>query len=134
MAGYSGTPLARKLGIKPSSRIWVKDAPVGYKKLVSPLPDGVVLLTRPGKDLDLIHVFTKSRKQLAVALPRLMACIKRDGVIWVSWPKRSSGVAGDLSEDGVREFALPLKLVDVKVCAVDDTWSGLKRVVRKQLR
>ena len=134
MAGYSGTPLARKLGIKPDSRVWVKDAPPGYKKLVSPLPDGVVLMTRPGKDLDLIHVFTRSRKQLAGTLPSLLARIKRDGVIWVSWPKKSSGVASDLTEDRVREFALPLKLVDVKVCAVDETWSGLKLVIRKQFR
>ena len=134
MAGYSGAPLGKKLGIKPDSRVWAPGAPRGYRKLVSPLPAGARLVARAGHDLDVIHLFTKSRRELAATLPGLIPRIKRDGVIWVSWPKQASKVDTDVTEDLIRTLALPLRLVDVKVCAVDDTWSGLKLVIRKHLR
>lgn len=134
MAGYSGTPLVKKLGIKPCSRVWVKAAPKHYKKLLGALPDDAVLSSRPGKDLDLIHLFTSSRSRLRTDLKGFMARIKRDGTIWVSWPKKASRVATDITEDVIRELALPLGLVDVKVCAVDETWSGPKLVIRKENR
>ena len=132
--GYSGTPLVKKLGIKPRSRVWAKGAPKHYKKLLGPLPAGVTISRRAGKQLDLIHYFASSRSRLRLDLKVLRARIKRDGAIWVSWPKNASGVATDLTEDGIRELALPLGLVDIKVCAVDETWSGLKLVIRKQNR
>jgi hypothetical protein len=133
-AGYSGTPLGQKLGIKPGSRLWAKGAPANYRKLIGPLPEGATLVSRAGKALELIHLFTRSRKALAKDIPGLMARIRRDGSIWVSWPKRASGVATDVTEDVIRALALPLGLVDVKVCAVDETWSGLKLVIRKLKR
>ena len=133
-AGYSGTPLAKKLGYKPGFRARTSNAPKNYDEMVAPLPDGVRISNRLSKDIDLWHLFTKSRKQLAGALPDMMAKIRQDGMIWVSWPKKASKVATDVSEDTVRELALPLGLVDVKVCAVDETWSGLKLVIRKELR
>jgi len=134
MAGYSGTPLAKKLGIKAENRVWAPGAPRGYKKLISPLPAGVKLASRAGHEFDVIHFFTKSRRELAATLPGLIPRIKRDGAIWVSWPKQASKVETDVSEDLIRTLALPLRLVDVKVCAVDQTWSGLKLVIRKQHR
>lgn len=133
-AGYSGTPLAKKLGIKAGSRLWARGAPSGYRKLLAPLPEGVTIGTRSGKNLDLVHCFTKSRRELALALPGMLKSIKRDGAIWVSWPKKVSKVPTDVTEDVIRELALPLGLVDVKVCAVDETWSGLKLVIRLQNR
>jgi hypothetical protein len=133
-AGYSGTPLAKKLGIKAGSRLWARHAPASYKRLLMPLPEGVAISSRTGNDLDLVHLFTKSRKELAAALPGLLKNIKRDGAIWISWPKQASKVATDITEDVVRELALPLGLVDVKVCAVDETWSGLKLVIRLRNR
>ncbi|MFI4967813.1 MAG: DUF3052 domain-containing protein [Gammaproteobacteria bacterium] len=134
MAGYSGTPLAKKLGIKAESRVWAPGAPKGYKKLVSPLPEAAKLVARAAHELDVIHFFTKSRRELAATLPGLIPRIKRDGAIWISWPKKASKVETDVSEDLIRTLALPLRLVDVKVCAVDETWSGLKLVIRKQHR
>ena len=89
-AGYSGTPLAKKLGIKVGHRLWARNAPANYKKLLAPLPEGVTITARSGKDLDLIHFFTKNRRELAAALPTMMKSIRKDGVIWVSWPKKTS--------------------------------------------
>lgn len=134
MPGYSGTPLVKKLGIKPGARVWVKNRVSGYEKLVAPLPEGVKILSRAGKELDVVHFFTKQATELFRELPRMMERIAADGAIWVSWPKRASRVATDVTEDVVREAALPLGLVDVKVCAVDEVWSGLKLVIRKELR
>ncbi|HEX7964971.1 MAG TPA: DUF3052 domain-containing protein [Gammaproteobacteria bacterium] len=134
MVGYSGTPLAMKLGIKPGHRVWAKGAPKDYPRLLAPLPEGVKLMGRAGKGLDLIHFFTRRKAELAAALPRLLSAIQRDGTIWISWPKQASKVETDLTEDVVRKLALPLGLVDVKVCAVDEVWSGLKLVIRKTLR
>lgn len=121
----------KKLGIKPGCRLYVKDPPKGYKRLISPLPEGVHFAPRLVTGMDLIHVFISSRARLAYALPALMKKIKVDGTLWVSWPKKVSGVATDVTEDIIRQVALPLGLVDVKVCAVDETWSGLKLVIRK---
>ena len=134
MAGYSGTPLAQKLGIKPDYRIHVANPPGNYRKLVAPLPKGVKLVPRVSGDTDIVHLFSTSRGDLAGKLRAALAKLKVDGVIWVSWPKKSSKVATDISEDTVRELALPLGLVDIKVCAVDDVWSGLKLVIRKENR
>jgi hypothetical protein len=130
-AGYSGTPLAKKLGIVPGVRVKATNAPAGFRELLAPLPDGVVISPRLRDEIDIWHLFTGSRRELAAALPRALAEIRPGGMIWVSWPKKASKVPTDVTEDVIREVALPLGLVDVKVCAVDDVWSGLKLVVRK---
>jgi hypothetical protein len=134
MAGYSGTPLAKKLGIKPGMTIHVVNAPRDYVALVDPFPENVVIAREPRRELDLVHIFSTSRSELAASLHAHQKKIKQDGIIWVSWPKKSSGIASEVTEDTVREIALPLGLVDVKVCAVDETWSGLKLVIRKENR
>lgn len=134
MAGYSGTPLVRKLGIKDGYRVRTRNAPTDYHDLVSPLPPGVTVSARIRKEIDVWHLFTRSAAELAYELPVLMSEIRQDGMIWVSWPKKASGVPSDVTEDTIRAVALPLGLVDVKVCAVDDTWSGLKLVIRRELR
>jgi hypothetical protein len=134
MAGYSGTPLSKKLGIKPGGRIKVINAPAHLADLLAPLPDGAVVSPRLRPPVDIIHIFSKSRAELQRALARGLREIQQDGSIWVSWPKKASGVATDVTEDVIRELALPMTLVDVKVCAVDDTWSGLKLVIRKSHR
>ena len=134
MAGYSAKPLAKKLGIKPAAHVYLEGAPANYLELLDPLPEHVAFATLPGLDTDLVHLFTKSRFELEQALPRYLEVLRPDAVIWVSWPKRSAKVETDLTEDVIREVALPLGLVDVKVCAVDDVWSGLKLVVRLKNR
>lgn len=132
--GYSPSPLNRKLGLKPGYRIAVVNPPDRYWDLVHPLPEGVALAGPRAKRLDFIHVFVERSAELQRALPKLVARIKPEAMIWVSWPKRASGVATDVTEDVIREIALPLGLVDVKVCAVDETWSGLKLVIRVEQR
>ena len=134
VAGYSGTPLAKKLGIKQGSKVHLVDAPPGYHKLLAPLPEGVEFVPRLAETTDLVHFFSTREARLAKALPAIRKKMRADAVVWVSWPKRAARVATDLTEDAVRELALPLGLVDVKVCAIDDVWSGLKLVVRKELR
>ena len=135
MAGYSGTPLARKLGIKPGFRIRPKNEPMPYGDLIGvDDSDGVTISSRFRANVDLWHLFTRSERELADTLPVAMRQIASNGMIWVSWPKRASGVPSEISEDDVRRHALPLGLVDVKVCAVDGVWSGLKLVIRKELR
>ena len=134
MAGYSGTPLAKKLGIKPGAQVCILDAPGDYRRLVTPLPDGVTLVTRLDESADTIHLFATRRAKLGVILQRCVARMRQDAALWVSWPKRSSKVDSDITEDTIRSLALPMGLVDVKVCAVDDTWSGLKLVVRRENR
>src|SRR5947209_6985438 len=134
MAGYSGTPLVKKLGIKPGSRMFVQDGPDDYLDLLGPLPEGVAVLRRPAGKLDLVHLFTTQASVLAAGLEKYRGQIAEDGVIWVSWPKKAAKVATDVTEDVVRELALPLGLVDIKVCAVDATWSGLKLVIRREHR
>jgi len=132
-AGYSGKPLADKLGLKPGMRINFANAPEEYAAQFK-LP----ALKRPARNIGLAQVFVRSRAELEEQMRMLLPLLDRDGVLWVSWPKKSAvkklGLNSDLSEDVIREVALPLGLVDVKVCAVDETWSGLKLVIRKELR
>jgi hypothetical protein len=133
-AGYSGTPLSNKLGLRPGSCVLAIAAPDEYLSLLEPLPQGVVFVRGPGPRLDIAHVFVRERKELARHLASLRKKLKPDAAIWVSWPKKASKVPTDVTEDVVRTVALPLGLVDIKVCAVTEVWSGLKLVVRKELR
>lgn len=134
VAGYSGTPLAKKLGLVPGSRVLALGAPRPYGELVAPLPAGIELVARPARTTDLVHLFETRRAELARRLATLRSRLRSEVPVWISWPKKSAKVVTDLTEDVVREVALPLGYVDVKVCAVDAVWSGLKLVVRKQLR
>ena len=134
MAGYSGTPLAKKLGIVDDSTVVTIDAPANYAKLLAPLPPGARIVSRSPRSPGLVHVFATSRAELKKNLDGLRNSIARDGVVWVSWPKKTAKVPTDITEDVIREVALPMGFVDVKVCAVDDTWSGLKLVIRRELR
>ena len=133
-AGYSGTPLARKLGITAGATVFAVGAPADYVALLAPVPEGVTFAMRLSERTDVVHLFVRERAALATALARYRTRMRPDATIWVSWPKRASGVATDITEDVIREVCLPLGLVDVKVCAVDATWSGLKLVIRKELR
>ncbi len=133
-AGYSGTPLARKLGIAAGSRVLVIDAPDGYRDWLAPLPDGVRFEAALSADVDVVHVFASERAVLAARLGELRDRIAPAAAVWVSWPKKASRVPTDVTEDTLRELALPLGFVDVKVCAVSPVWSGLKLVIRKALR
>ena len=133
-AGYSATPLARKLGIKEASRILLLGAPAGYAQLVEPLPRGVVFDTHPGHTVDIAHVFVTQQEELVRHLGVLRRKLRADAAVWVSWPKTTARVATNVTEDTVREAALPLGFVDIKVCAVTELWSGLKLVVRRELR
>ena len=135
MAGYSGTPLPRKLGIKPGVRMALVRAPDGFlDSALAPLPDGVELRARARGPLDVIVFFTKSRAELERRLGTLAGALDPAGALWIAWPKRASGVVTDITEDTLREVILPLGLVDTKVIAVDDTWSGLRFVIRKENR
>ena len=134
MAGYSGTPLAKKLGIGAGTTILPLDPPPGYLAWLAPLPEGVRTARRLTPAVDVIHLFTASRSRLAAVLRSSRRSMAQDAAIWVSWPKRTSKVQTDITEDVIREVALPMGLVDVKVCAVDDTWSGLKLVIRRTER
>lgn len=134
MAGYSGTPLAGKLGIKPDFAVLVVNEPANYRQLLAPLPADVTFARKLTNAVDLIHLFTKSAAELDAKLRAWRYAIKPDATIWISWPKKASKVATDITEDVIREVALTLGFVDVKVCAVDETWSGLKLVIRKELR
>jgi hypothetical protein len=133
-AGYSGTPLAGKLGIKEGMTVVAIGAPKNYAALVAPLPDGATISTRLGSKPAFVHLFSMSRIELGKRLAELRGKIVADGVVWVSWPKRTAGVPTDITEDVIRSVALPLGFVDIKVCAVDATWSGLKLMIRKALR
>ena len=134
MAGYSSTPLAKKLGFKEGFRVHVDNGPEGYADLVAPLPKDVALLTRRTGRVDLIHLFTDRRSELERKLKAYLKNMPPDSSIWVSWPKKASKLPTDITEGVIREVALPLGLVDIKVCAVDDVWSGLKLVIRRDLR
>ena len=134
MAGYSKTPLIKKLGIKVCTKIYIKNSPANYEELVHPLPGDVRIVKRLTGQLDVVHLFTRHKSELEKCLEIYIGKIKQAGMIWVSWPKKSSGVKSDFTEDTIREVALPLGLVDIKVCAVDETWSGLKLVIRKENR
>jgi len=128
LAGYSGTPLNKKLGIKSGFNIRLVNAPEYYLQLFDELP-GDLHIDENDDLKDLVHFFTKLGDELITMLPILREWIKPNGMIWVSWPKKSSRVSTDVNEDVIRDFALKIGLVDIKVCAVDDTWSGLKLVI-----
>jgi hypothetical protein len=128
--GYSGTPLPRKLGIKDGARVAFPSAPDGFARTLDELPPGVEVRRRARGPLDVIVYFTKARSELSRRMPRLRAALHPAGALWIAWPKRASGVPTDLTEDVVRELALANRLVDVKVAAIDETWSGLKLVIR----
>lgn len=134
MAGYSGTPLAARLGIREGMEVTLVDAPKNYVELVSPVPPGVRFSTKMFSGAGMVHVFATEKRRLQQALIAALPKLKPDGTIWVSWPKKSAKVPTDITEDTIREIALPLGLVDIKVCAVDEVWSGLKLVIRKALR
>jgi len=131
--GYSGTPLAQKLGIKPGFRVGLIDAPSELRDWLAPLPPDVAF-GKAGARSDLVHVFALQRAVLARHLAALRKTLHDEAVVWVSWPKKAAKVETDITEDTIRGVALPLGFVDVKVCAVSDVWSGLKLVVRKELR
>jgi hypothetical protein len=133
-AGYSGTPLAKKLGLRSGMHVCVIDAPRDYRTLATPWPDDVRLDERPSAQTDLVHLFVTQRVLLAHELKALRKTLKPNAVLWISWPKKAAKVTTDITEDVIREVALPLGWVDAKVCAVDEIWSGLKLVVRKKLR
>ena len=126
MAGYSGTPLPKKLGMLPGTVVYFDGGALDIP--------GVTRAARLGKDVDIVHLFTKSTAELAKKLADYRKRLRDDAAVWVSWPKKSSKVPTDITEDVIREVCLPMGWVDVKVCAVDETWSGLKLVVRKELR
>jgi hypothetical protein len=131
MAGYSGTPLPRKLGIKPGHRVLALGAPDGFADgTLGELPDGVSLRSTARGTADVIVSFHERRAELARRMPRLRELMDPAAGLWIAWPKRASGVPTDLTEDVVRELALANRLVDNKVCAIDDTWSGLRLVIR----
>ncbi len=134
MAGYSGTPLATKLGIKPGFMIFTYGVPKNYASLLAPLPDDVLFFKKLIKAVDLIHLFTDSAEELYAKLRIFRNVMRTDAPIWVSWPKKASNLPTDITEDVIRRIALPMGFVDIKVCAVDETWSGLKLVVRKGMR
>ena len=132
--GYSGTPLAEKLGIKSGHTVLTLNAPENYKALLGDPYDIKIIADKPAGRPDIIHLFTNSRDELFSKLADLRNVITQDGAIWVSWYKKAAKLPTEITEDTVREAALPLGLVDVKVCAVDDKWSGLKLVIRRENR
>jgi hypothetical protein len=127
-AGYSGTPLPKKLGIKLGATLYLDGAPADYPS------EGATIARAVTPKVDLVHLFTKSAAELDAKLRRYRDKIRDDAVVWVSWPKKASKVQTDITEDTIREIALPLGFVDIKVCAVDHVWSGLKLVVRRENR
>jgi hypothetical protein len=131
-AGYSGTPLPRKLGVKPGHRVALLGAPDGFE--LGELPDGVRLKRRAGGKADVILAFHTRRAELERRLPALRALMEPAAGLWIAWPKRASKLDTDITEDVVREIALPTGLVDNKVCAIDETWSGLRLVIRLEHR
>ena len=133
-ADYSGTPLPQKLGIKPGRTVVTINAPKNYRRLLGTIPERVTFSDRLRPDSSFAHVFIEKRRELEKRLAVLRQKIADTGTVWVSWPKRSSGVPTDVTEDVVRAVALPLGFVDVKVCAIDETWSGLKLMIRRENR
>jgi hypothetical protein len=134
MAGYSGTPLAQKLGIKPGMTVVTLNAPSNYRRLLGKQAADVRFSQRISNGCDFVHLFVTRRSELQAQLKRLRANLAETGTVWVSWPKKSARVPTDVTEDVIRELALPLGFVDVKVCAVDETWSGLKLMIRREQR
>lgn len=134
MAGYSGTPLAKKLGIKPGMTLVILDAPGEYRSWLGELPVGVTITSKSVGNLEAVHVFVTKKPALAKLLTVFRKTLEPAGFLWVSWPKKASKVETDVTEDVIRELALPLGFVDIKVCAVSDVWSGLKLVIRRSER
>jgi hypothetical protein len=132
--GYSGTPLAKKLGFKSPSRIWIINAPKEYKSWLGELPVDVKLVASAKPPIGAVHLFVTEAALMDAMLSKLRTELQQDGFVWVSWPKKSSKVPTDITEDTIREIALPLGFVDIKVCAVSEVWSGLKLVIRKSER
>jgi hypothetical protein len=132
--GYSGTPLVRKLGVRAGMRVVLLQAPPGLLDRLAPLPDAVVVESRLQPQAQLVLLFVTRRIELVSRLDALRNAIAPDGMLWVCWPKKASRVPTDVTGDVIREVVLPTGLVDVKVCAVDEIWSGLKIVVRRELR
>jgi hypothetical protein len=134
VASYSGTPLVKKLGIKAGHRVAFPQAPAHFDALIGELPDGVTVRSRIAGTLDVIVFFTESRSELRRRLPALRRAMDPAAGLWIAWPKRSSGVETDMTEDVVRELGLANRLVDNKVCAIDETWSGLRLVIKLEDR
>jgi hypothetical protein len=133
-AGYSGTPLAKKLGIAEGDRVALLGAPDGFESTLEGMPAGVDVRTSLRGTCDVIVSFHTERTHFASRLPKLMAALAVDGGLWIAWPKKASKVPTDITEDTVREVGLPTGMVDNKVCAIDEVWSGLRLVLRKELR
>ena len=133
-AGYSGKPLVEKLGIKPGHLVLIRNAPRGYASTLGDLPPGAFRYATGKGPFDLIQVFVSAESELRAAIRAARVVMKRDGMVWISWPKKSSGRKTDVDENDVRRAGLALDLVDVKICAVDDVWSGLKFVIPVKLR
>jgi hypothetical protein len=133
-AGYSGTPLAKKLSLKDGMRVWWNGMPESVREEIEAEGVQLHLLDTPKASIDAAHVFVTERADLETKLNQLLPRLDPAGMIWVSWPKKTSRVPTDITEDVIRDVALPMGLVDVKVCAVDATWSGLKLVIRRQNR
>jgi hypothetical protein len=134
MAGYSGTPLFQKLGIKVGTRLNIVNAPQNYRKLLGKLPPGVKFSRQLRAAPIFIHFFTTKRSELEKTLSIIRNKMDENGVVWVSWPKKSAGIETNVTEDVIRVVALPLGFVDIKVCAVDAVWSGLKLMIRRENR
>jgi DUF3052 family protein len=132
--GYSGKPLAKKLGIVEGARILLRHAPGYYRELIKPIPTGVSFDNRLSEATDIVHLFITRQERLEKELAAVRKSLRSNAVLWVSWPKKASKVPTDITEDTIRELALPLGFVDVKVCAVSEVWSGLKLVIRKEHR
>jgi hypothetical protein len=132
--GYSGTPLPKKLGITSSTRLAVLGGPSEYESILGELPVGAQVSSKLGVGANIVHLFVTQREALATELSRLRKALHPEAAVWVSWPKKAAKVPTTVTEDVIRELALPLGFVDVKVCAVTEVWSGLKLVVRKELR
>ncbi len=133
-SGYSGTPLAKKLGISAGSTVVTRNAPDAYHEWLEPIPENVTFASRVSTNADVLHGFYTARTELTKDLIALRHTIRPDASVWVSWPKKSAKVQTDITEDTIRAVALPMGYVDIKVCAVSEVWSGLKLVIRKELR
>lgn len=132
MGGYSATPLPAKLGIKVGSRVLVRNAPSGFTESLTPLPERTQLMEKTRHPVDVIVLFTRQQSEIRAALPNAIGRLKRDGGLWIAWPKKGSGMTTDLSFDAVQHMGLKAGLVDNKICAIDATWSGLRFVYRKK--
>jgi hypothetical protein len=133
-SGYSGTPIAKKLSLKDGMRVWWDAMPDSVADEIAAEALQLHQLNAPEPPIDLAHIFLTSRSELEAKLDQLLPILNRSGMLWVSWPKKASKVPTDITEDVIRDVALPMQLVDVKVCSVDDIWSGLKLVIRKEHR